>query len=149
MIYAEDQYKATDKLSIVLGARYDKNPLAEGQVSPRAGLLYTIKEGHVIMLSATQAFRSPNLLDSYFNYTVPFSPVTTASLTGNQNLKPESVTSYQAEYRANISKKINGKLAVFYNHYSDFITANYVEQFYPPGSFFAGLPQKFTSIFRQ
>jgi iron complex outermembrane receptor protein len=64
-VFAEDQFKATDKLSVVLGARYDKNTLMEGRISPRGGILYTIKDGHIVMLSATQAPLKKNFLMKY------------------------------------------------------------------------------------
>jgi outer membrane receptor protein involved in Fe transport len=153
-VFAEDQFKATDKLSVVLGARYDKNTLMEGRVSPRGGILYTIKHGHVVMLSATQAFRNPNLLESYFDYTtaLPIIFPATQIIIGNKNLNPESVTSYQAEYRANFSKKIHSKLGAFYNYYSDFIISPSVYQFYPANTLYAGqpantIPQSITTNF--
>jgi iron complex outermembrane recepter protein len=132
-VFAEDQYKASDKLDVVLGARYDKNPLTEARVSPRASILYTVETGHVIMFSAAQAYRNPNLLDSYFDAAVALPTLLPASsiVLGNKNLKPESVTSYVAEYRANFSRRINGKLGVFYNLYSDFIITTTDIEYYP------------------
>ena len=152
-IFAEDQYTATDKLKIILGARYDKSTLTDSRISPRVGLLYTIKDGHVIMISGTQAFRNPTLLDSYFNSTspLPLPLPANAVVLGNKNLNPETVTSYEAEYRYKLSGRINGKIGGFYNIYSDFILMENSAVYYPantvPGLAANTLPMVVTSNF--
>jgi outer membrane receptor protein involved in Fe transport len=87
------------------------------------------------MLSATQAFRSPDLLDSYFNASIPttlYGFPAVISILGNKNLIPETVNAYEAEYRYKLSNRVNGKVGAFYNAYSDFIvSANSSDPFNP------------------
>ncbi|MCB4792818.1 MAG: TonB-dependent receptor [Elusimicrobia bacterium] len=130
-VFAEDQYQMTDQLKLVLGARYDSHPLIKSQVSTRGALLYAINKDQSILGSVSKAFRNPTLVESYFDRTTTslvFNPLAgafvpiTAIILGNQNLSPEQVTAYQAEYRYKLST-IEGKVGVFYNQYSDFIVA--------------------------
>jgi len=54
--FAEDQFRATDRLTVFLGGRLDNHPLVKSRFSPRGGLLYTVKEGQV-----AHAVRCPGL----------------------------------------------------------------------------------------
>lgn len=81
--YALDKYNFTDKLTAVLGARYNNNEISGEQFVPRGGLEYQFTESLLVKGLYSRGFRSPYLNELYL---VPAK---------NENLKPETVDSYE------------------------------------------------------
>lgn len=81
--YALDKHNFTDKFTAVLGARYNNNEISGEQFVPRGGLEYQLTEELLIKGLYSRGFRSPYLNELYL---VPAK---------NENLKPETVDSYE------------------------------------------------------
>lgn len=127
-LFLEDEAKITDQVKLTLGGRYDWHPLVKERFSPRGNVLYSLNN-HIFRLSAGKAYRNPAFVDSYIyqfeqGITPLPSPLPSLPLsylyTGNKDLKPESVTSYEAGYRAAwLKKRVNTDMNLFYNKYTD------------------------------
>ena len=81
--YALDKHRFTDKFTAVVGARYNNNEISGEQFVPRAGLEYQFTESLLVKGLYSRGFRSPYLNELYL---VPAK---------NENLKPETVDSYE------------------------------------------------------
>ena len=81
--YALDKHNFTDKFTAVAGVRYNNNEVSGEQFVPRGGLEYQFTESLLVKGLYSRGFRSPYLNELY---------LTKAS---NENLKPETVDSYE------------------------------------------------------
>ncbi len=146
-VYAQHEYRPGDHLAITVGARYDGHSVLKDRITPRGNVLITPFSNHFIRLSYGTAFRSPSFAECYAYKEFDISPQISLELpsntvvmiaTGNPQLDPEKITSYQAGYEALLSERIKGKLDIFYDQLQDFITYQTVS--YQDVSYVLGLP---------
>ncbi len=139
-----------NKLKVFASIRADKNTNYDLQLSPRLALVYNVNESHVIRLTGQSAFRSPTVADQY-NYLNKGYEYTVGNVEGFGNaytlgsvmafdgsnpevlqttyveaVKPEQLKSVELGYNGLITSKFFVDLSVYYNMYSDFITASQV-----------------------
>ena len=73
--FVQDEWKATQTLTLVAGARYDLDTFINATISPRAALLYRPAPDHTFRLSFSVAYRPPTLtetfLDARVSHTLP------------------------------------------------------------------------------
>lgn len=69
--YAYLQYDGnpTEKLNIILGARFDGHSKYKSQFSPKAALRYTLNDKLVVKGSLGYGFKAPDFRQLYFNFT--------------------------------------------------------------------------------
>jgi len=134
--YAQHEWRASERLLVVSGARYDywrtydggnetpgttlKNAYAERShqsFSGKAAVLYRAPKGFALRASAGNAYRNPSVYDLYRTWRSSAGTI----FASNPNLLPERVVSWEA----GVNRRWNGGLeadAVFYqNHISDLI----------------------------
>ena len=68
--YIQASRKLMNMLSLTLSGRYDKNQNFKGRFTPRATLLFKVKEGNNIRLSYQTAYRFPSNQQQYINLAV-------------------------------------------------------------------------------
>lgn len=108
-VFLQEEWEPTQKMSVVLSYRVDRDPLLYsanvtpgGLVqSPRATLLYELKPEQVLRFTVGSAFRSPTFLESYIDL---FAPVPGQSgvgvrFQGSQSLRPEEMLQAELGYR--------------------------------------------------
>jgi outer membrane receptor protein involved in Fe transport len=148
-----------DRLKLSASGRYDKNENFDGRFTPRVTALLKPAKDHNIRLSFQTAYRFPTtqqqwidlfagtgtllgsnraLWDKYNMINNPVFPITNGVIGTQaipyQNVKPESVTSYEVGYKALIGKKLLIDLYGYYGQYQDFLTRRDVIQPVPnPG----------------
>lgn len=126
--YVQDEWKATETITLVAGVRYDLDTFIHPTVSPRITLLYRPASDHTFTLGVSKAYRPPTLIESHFSSLafitlpppIPSPPPTAGG--GSSNLGPEQITSYEAGYQGWYWKhrlRVRGNL--FFNHISDLI----------------------------
>lgn len=98
-------------LSILGGFRYTHNINFGGNLSPRISTLFKINPNNSIKLVYGQSFRTPNLLELYFNHT---------SVIGNPDLKPETCSSFEFMYLTHINN-FYGQITSYYSKYDNLI----------------------------
>jgi len=126
--YVQDEWKATETITLVAGVRYDLDTFIHPTVSPRVTLLYRPASDHTFTLGVSKAYRPPTLIESHFSSLafitlpppIPSPPPNAGG--GSSNLGPEQITSYEAGYQGWYWKhrlRVRGNL--FFNHISDLI----------------------------
>ncbi len=113
-MYLHGETLATEKLIMSLGTRYDSHSLVGGQLSPRAGIIYTPVEKHTFRISCGRAFKNPTFIQSYLY-------IPSAYAHGNEKLEPEELMAYELGYQTFITRKVKARLDLFLNEYKDFI----------------------------
>lgn len=90
-----------DRLSVILGGRYQHDSVAGGVFCPQAGIIYDFSEKGRLRGQVSKAFRFPAINDLFM-----FPP-------SNKGLKPEQVWNYEAGLDAAISDWLSGSFSVF------------------------------------
>jgi iron complex outermembrane receptor protein len=127
-MYVQDEWKATDRFSIVAGVRYDLDTFIHPTFSPRITLLYRPATDHTFTLGVSRAYRPPTLVESHFSslsfVTLPPplpSPPPSAGR-GSTGLGPEEIISYEAGYQGWYwNHRLRVRANLFFNHISDLI----------------------------
>ena len=121
--FLQDEWKATQTLTLVAGARYDLDTFVHATVSPRVALLYRPATDHTLRLSFSVAYRPPTLVENQYDARVQTTLPSPIIVThGSTNLNPEQIESYEAGYQGWYYRhRISVRANVFYNHLSDLI----------------------------
>ncbi len=132
-LYLQDEWRATQSLTLVAGLRYDLDTFINPTVSPRVALIYQGSPEHTFRASASVAYRPPTLLETHADQRavttlptgvpVPTTFTTTTSIHGAPNLDPEQIISYEAGYQGWYFKhRVRLRADLFFNHISDLVT---------------------------
>ena len=112
-VYVQDEITLTDKLTLNVGARYDRNYNGENSTNPRLGLIYNPTPDTAFKFLYGTAFRVPNGYESYY--------MTTFAKT-NSNLGPEKIKTYEVALEHNITKNLRGIVSAYHYQLNDLIT---------------------------
>ncbi|MDD5223261.1 MAG: TonB-dependent receptor [bacterium] len=137
--YLQHEFNFRNMVTTYLGARGDYHPVTGFNLSPRGSLLLSPHAGHVFRFSAGRSFRNPTFTENYFKAEVPLEIVNTVytmSFSGDPDLNPDELISYEAGYVADLFRgTIRGSLNLFYNQLSDVIWYSF------PGGLLGGVAQ--------
>ncbi|MCA8944203.1 MAG: TonB-dependent receptor [Planctomycetes bacterium] len=99
-LFAQEEVRPTESLSLTLGLRGDGHSQIESSLSPRVALVWECTDDHFLRASAGRGFRSPSLRELWFDMPVQGVPGVPGTLTigGNSDLDPESLTSFELGY---------------------------------------------------
>ncbi|MDY6950763.1 MAG: TonB-dependent receptor [Thermodesulfobacteriota bacterium] len=86
--YAQADYKIGESVKLIVGGQWNESPLGDTDVISRFGVIFTPFERWGLKLLLGEAFRAPVTLESDLD-----DPL----LMGNDDLKPETVTTYDAQ----------------------------------------------------
>lgn len=115
-IYLQDLYELTNKLNILIGARFDHhNFLAKPVISPRFNLLYKMNTDWQFRVGYAKGFRAPQVFDEDLHITQVGGKGTVIS--NAKNLNPE----YSNAYTASLD---------FNKYYTDWATGFSIDGFY-------------------
>ena len=129
--YIQDVLELAKPLKLQLGARVDSHPLLDApQFSPRGSLVYRFLGEQSLRLSIGRAFRGPSFLESYVQRpnAAPLRGVAGIGV-GNDNLKPESIVSYELGYQNQASDYFSLEANVYYNTVKDAILFTDIRRF--------------------
>ena len=122
-LYLQDEWRATQSLTLVAGLRYDLNTFINPTMSPRVALVYQALPDHTFRVSASAAYRSPTLFETHQDQRAvnTFSP--TIVIQGSRGLDPEQIISYEAGYQGwFLNHRLRLRTDLFFNHISDLVT---------------------------
>ena len=127
--YLQDEWRATQKLTMVAGARYDLDTFIHPTISPRVSLLYTVVPDHTLHATFSIGYRPPTIssrISSVQSVTsLPFPPpfnTVTSTIQGSTNLNPEQIVSYEIGYQGWFWKhRLRIRTDLFFNHISELI----------------------------
>ncbi len=142
--YAQVDWRASDKVKLVLAGRYDESSLHDAQFSPKAALVFTPAENHSIRLTYGEAFQVANYSEFFLQANVAppvtaLAPIEAAICTpngvdcgfggpvrvlalGNADLELEEITTYEVGYSGVLGKKTFLTLDVYRSDNENFIT---------------------------
>lgn len=131
-LYLQDEWQATQDLTATAGLRFDMSTYINPTYSPRVALVYRPLNNHTLRAAWSVAYRTPTMLEthtaatstSFFPGIPPFVPPAQipGTFVGNSNLRPEKITSYEAEYQGWFFKhRLRFRGTFFYNRVNDLI----------------------------
>lgn len=136
-----------DRLSLILGSKFERNDYTDWETQPNARLLWTPYDAHTLWAAVSKAVRIPTryehdaLIDSPLDvegFDVDGAVVT---IYGNKDMASEEVVAYEAGYRYHPSDRFGLDLAFYYNQYDNLRSWrwNIADAFYedPPGRWVA------------
>ncbi|HEU0112872.1 MAG TPA: TonB-dependent receptor, partial [Flavisolibacter sp.] len=140
-----------DLLKLTASGRYDKNENFKGRFTPRLTAVIKPRKDHNIRLSFQTAYRFPSTQQQWIDLNVGtgrllgadidlwekydlienpgYNPSDLTEKITYKEVKPESVTTFEAGYKALINKKFLLDVYGYYGAYQDFITRRDVIQF--------------------
>ncbi len=133
-IYLQNNTKLSDKLSMLIGGRYDYHSIIKGHTIPRVVFMYYPVKDHVLRASYGEAFRDPNSMDlfSEFQMNIAGSELLIPgglqlSIAGNEDIKSEKMKSVELGYRGKLSMRINTTVDLFFNKLEGLIDTSTVD----------------------
>ena len=109
-IYLEGNFEIVTNLHFTAGARYDQYGDYDPTVNPRFALIWSPVEQTVFKAIYGTAFRAPNFFE--------------LSDTRNQNIRPETIRTYELVYEQGIGNHLRSSVSGFYNQIDDIIYFN-------------------------
>lgn len=106
-VYFQDEVSLLKDLTLNLGVRYDHYSTFGGTTNPRAALIFSPIEKTFLKLIYGQAFRPPNVYESFYND----GGNTTK---GNSALQPEKIQTYEFVFERYIGKSLRGTASLYY-----------------------------------
>lgn len=110
-----------EKLSLLLGSKFEKNDYTGYETQPNARLLLTPSRQHTFWSAVSRAVRTPSQAehDAFLvQQIIPGTPYDTmVALQGNEDYRSEELTAYEIGYRFHPKETVSVDLALFYNEY--------------------------------
>ena len=120
-LFLQDEWHALNDIDIIFGVRFDKYSDFGNYFSPRTGIVWNFDYNKTAKLLYGRSFKAPSHL-------MLFSPDNSGIMTGNRNLKPQSLDMVQAILNHNPSSSSSIDYSIFYyrlNNLLDFsLTGN-------------------------
>lgn len=98
--YTQLDYMLSPKQKIIGGVQWNKPQNKSGELSARAGFIQGFGDNWWVKLLYSEAYRSPNLVESYIRSGV--------ALWGNENLAPEKIKTYDLQFIYQTTKEYLG-----------------------------------------
>ncbi len=109
-VYFQGDFAVVTNLHFNAGVRYDQYGDLDPAFNPRLALIYNPLEQTVFKFIYGTAFRAPN----FYELSDP----------RNQNIQPETITTYELIYEQGIGKHLRSSVAGFYNQIDKLIVFN-------------------------
>lgn len=104
-VYVQSIYRATQKISFTLGARYDYYETIGGHITPKLSAIYSFSPVSSLKFIYGEAFRAPNPYELYYSDG-------DFTMKGNTDLKEENIKNYEVVFEHYFASKhsliING-----------------------------------------
>lgn len=118
-IYLQDEWQISEKLSAILGARYDEISNADSKATLRVGAIYEFDKLASLRANFAQGYRVPDIREMYIHKQTPSGLQVGADAMG-YDLKPESTNSYEIGLGGH-NDTLRYDLVFFYNDVKDMI----------------------------
>jgi outer membrane receptor for ferrienterochelin and colicins len=106
-LYAQDEFAIHRMLTLDLGVRWDYYDTFGSTVNPRLALIFKPFETTALKFIYGEAFRAPNAYELYYNDSGQ-------TAKANDDLKPESIRTYEFIYEQKIADWLNGSVSFFH-----------------------------------
>ncbi|MBI4848828.1 MAG: TonB-dependent receptor [Nitrospirae bacterium] len=113
-LFLQDEFNISEHVILNGGLRHDYYKAFGGTTNPRVALIYNPLEKTTFKAIYGRAFRAPSVYELYYND----GGVTAKA---NNDLKPETINTYELVYEQYIGKYLRGTVAGFYYTLNDLI----------------------------
>ncbi|MCF6283146.1 MAG: TonB-dependent receptor [Candidatus Polarisedimenticolaceae bacterium] len=110
-VYVQDLWQIEENISLTLGVRHDDYSDFGDTTNMRSALVWGFSEKWNLKLLAGQAFRAPSFEELY-NINNPV-------VVGNQDLKPETMTTYEVSINSSYGDAASASLTYFNNRFDE------------------------------
>jgi len=122
--FVQDEIQVARRFRVTIGTKLQYDPVSHLQLQPTLRLLFKASERQTIWAAATSAVRTPSQNELYGRTTVGAFPdgagnVALIVVTGNSELKPERVESYEVGYRLQATPNLAFDATAFHNRMRD------------------------------
>jgi iron complex outermembrane receptor protein len=114
-LYAQDEFAIHRMLTLDLGVRWDYYDTFGSTVNPRLALIFKPFEPTVLKFIFGEAFRAPNAYELYYSDSGQ-------TAKANDDLKPESIRTYELILEQRLDKHLQGTLSLFHYDIDDLIS---------------------------
>lgn len=111
-LFAQANYKI-NSFSFLLGSRYTGNKIFGSNLSSRATVVWKINPANSFKIIFGQSFRTPNMLELYFDH---------PTVVGNTDLLPETSNSFELVYLSHLLDELFFQATAYTASYHNFIT---------------------------
>jgi len=140
--FIQDQIAiAPEKLSLILGSKFEHNNRSGFEVQPNGRLMWTPTARQTVWAAVTRAVRTPSRLDQDLHLTdfLTASPPIFLRVVGSRSFRSEHLVGTEVGYRALLTRELYLDLSLFRNDYNDLYGygpgSEYVETSPPPARF--------------
>jgi outer membrane receptor for ferrienterochelin and colicins len=116
-IYAQDEWSISHNIALEYGGRYDHYDSFGGTFNPRAGLIYTPRDGTTLKLLFGTAFRAPNAFENAYTCCAN----TSSPWIGNAKLAPEHISTYELVWEQRLNNNFDLRVDPYYNYLRNLI----------------------------
>ena len=109
-LFTEANWQATDNLTLVAGARFDRVQDVGNHFNPRAGAILDLSEADTLKLLYGRAFRAPNLYEMFYDV---------GGYAGNPDLESEVVDTYEVVWERRFASGWETSVGAFLWQMSD------------------------------
>lgn len=134
--FLHDEWVLSDQWIVNAGVKWEDSSISIPTWQWRGALLYKPVKNHSFRLSAANSYRQPSLSEQYIYIDVPVpadlafilpfwpagEPQQLVTVRGNEELEPEQVISYEAEYRGFFAERLFVDLSYSYRQYDNLIS---------------------------
>ena len=142
-LFGQLEHALRDQVKLVVGARFDASTLHDAEVSPKAGLVYSLTPLHSFRFTYSHAFETGSFIH-YFTRTSAAPPIPLGALEtalrpllggvalhldsvpvlalGNERLRVERVDSVEGGYSGTFARKVLVGANYYFNRIADLIT---------------------------
>jgi iron complex outermembrane receptor protein len=145
-LFGQLKWKMTDKLELILAGRWDDNDLHDAQTSPKAGLVWTVDDNHILRFTYNEAFQAPNFAEFFLRspsaQAVPFGQIQQGLeaaigiplddllgwqdvfvvAAGNENLETEEIESFEVGYKGILFGNLFLSVDIYQSTLTNFVT---------------------------
>ena len=128
-MFAQDEWHLCGPLTWYGTVRVDRHPITDFNVAYRTSLLYEPVENHVMWGTIGRTFRNPTFSESKIDLTfgVLDTPGVSTRSIGREDLKAETMQSYELGYRSRWFDRLKLDTSVFYNRLNHAIGTSTVD----------------------
>ncbi len=112
--FLQDELRIATDWSLILGSKLEHNDYTGFELEPNVRMQWNVAASQTLWSAISRAARTPSRVDR--NLAEPPPPAFLV-LEGSRAFGSEYVTAYELGYRAQVSSKLSGSLAAFYNDY--------------------------------
>jgi iron complex outermembrane receptor protein len=124
--FGQDEIQLARRFHVTIGTKIQYDPVSHLQLQPTLRLLFKASERQAVWAAATSAVRTPSEIELYGSLNVGAFPDRTGNagliiVTGNPELKPERVESYEVGYRWLVAPSVAFDATAFHNRMRDLV----------------------------